>query len=78
MIIKTEQMISMTEANQNFSKAAKTADLYGKALILKNNKPKYLLIDINEYLELSDSEKISIIGKRILNKHLEAFKELAK
>ena len=80
MIIDTKQIISMTEANQNFSKASKTADLYGKAVIVKNNKPKYLLIDVNSgaYLELTVEEKIEIIAKRVLNKHILAFKELAK
>lgn len=80
MIIDTNQIISMTEANQNFSKAAKTADKFGRAVIIKNNKPKYLLIDINNsnYIELTDEEKIDIISNRILNKHILAFKELAK
>jgi antitoxin Phd len=80
MIIDTKQIISMTEANQNFSKASKTADLYGQAVIVKNNKPRYLLVDItNEnYLELTVDEKIEIIAKRILKKHIVAFKELAK
>ena len=57
MVINTKQIVSMTEANQNFSKVSKTADKYGEALIIKNNKPKYILIDINNYLELSDDEK---------------------
>ncbi len=80
MIIDTKQIISMTEANQNFSKASKTADLFGKAVIVKNNKPKYLLIDVNggSYIELTQDEKIEILAKRILNKHILAFKELAK
>lgn len=80
MIIDTKQIISMTEANQNFSKASKTADLYGKAIIVKNNRPRYLLVDINggAYLELTLEEKIEIIAKRVLKKHIVAFKELAK
>lgn len=80
MIIDTKQIISMTEANQNFSKASKTADMYGQALIVKNNKPRYLLIDIsnNNHLELTHEEKVEIIAKRILKKHILAFKELAK
>ena len=80
MIIDTKQIISMTEANQNFSKASKTADLYGKAIIVKNNRPKYVLIDVNSssYIELTEEEKIEIIAKRMLNKHIIAFKELAK
>lgn len=80
MVIDTKQIITMSDANQNFSKASKTADKYGEALIIKNNKPKYLLVDItNEnYIELTDDEKIEIVAKRVLKKHIEAFKELAK
>ena len=78
MVINTKQIVSMTEANQNFSKVSKTADKYGEALIMKNNKPKYILIDINNYLELSDDEKIEVVAKRVLAKHISAFKELAK
>lgn len=78
MKIDTKQIISMTEANQNFSKAAKTVDKYGEAIIIKNNKPKYVLIDFNNYFELTDDEKIEIAAKRILDKHINAFKELAK
>lgn len=80
MIIDTNQIITMTEANQNFSKASKTADKYGEAIIMRNNKPKYLLVDLssNTYLELTEDEKIEIVAKRILAKHIGAFKELAK
>ena len=78
MVINTKQIVSMTEANQNFSKVSKTADKYGEAFIMKNNKPKYILIDVNNYLELSDDEKIEVVSKRVLAKHISAFKELAK
>lgn len=80
MLIDTKQIITMTEANQNFSKASKTADNYGEAIIMKNNKPKYLLVDLtnDNYIELSEDEKIEVIAKRILSKHIAAFKELAK
>ena len=46
LIINTNQIISMTEANQNFLKASKTADKYAEAIIMENNKSKYVLIDI--------------------------------
>ncbi len=80
MIINTEQIISMTEANQNFSKAVKIVDKNKKAIVMKNNKPRYIIIDFNDnnFLELSDDEKILIISNRILNRHINAFKELAK
>ena len=44
MKIDTRAMISITEANQNFSKATKLADKMGSVTILKNNTPCYLLI----------------------------------
>jgi len=78
MMFKTSQIITTTETNQNFSKASKTVDEHGIALILKNNKPKYILMDIDQYFELSDDEKIEIVAKRILNRHIDAFKALAK
>ncbi len=80
MKIDTNQIISMTEANQNFSKASKTADKFGEAIIMKNNKPKYVLINFEDsrYMKLTEDEKVEIVAKRVLNEHIEAFKELAK
>ena len=80
MQLNTSQIISMTEANQNFSRAAKIAEKSGSAVIFKNNKPKYLLVDIaeNTILDLTDDEKIDIVAKRILKKYHKAFEELAK
>lgn len=81
MYIDTNTIFSMTQANQNFSQVAKTAEEKGEAIIFKNNKPKYIVIDIEKngsLLELSEDEKIDIVAKRILEKYLPAFKELAK
>ena len=81
MYIDTNTVFSMTQANQNFSQVAKTAEEKGEAIIFKNNKPKYLVIDIEKngsLLELSEDEKIDIVAKRILEKYLPAFMELAK
>ncbi len=80
MTINTEQIISMTEANQNFSKAVRIADKNGSAIVFKNNKPKYMIINIDEnpVFELTDDEKIDVAAKRILNRYRTAFKELAK
>ncbi len=80
MTINTNQIITMTEANQNFSKVVKIADKNGSAIVFKNNKPKYMIVNIEEnpIFELSDDEKIDVASKRILEKYLDAFKELAK
>ena len=40
MTIDTNTMISITEANQNFSKVTKLVDERGTAVILKNNVPR--------------------------------------
>lgn len=81
MLIDTNTMFSMTQANQNFSSVARTVDKNGEAVVLKNNKPKYLVIDMeNEdyILDLTDDEKIDIVAKRVLKRYLPAFKDLAK
>ena len=81
MFIDTKTMFSMTQANQNFSSVARSAEANGEAVILKNNHPKFLVLDVdneNFILDLSEDERIDIVAKRILNKYLPAFKELAK
>ncbi len=81
MYIDSNTIFSMTQANQNFSQVARTVDKKGEAVIFKNNKPKYLVVDTenSDYmLDLTDDEKIEIVAKRILARYLPAFKELAK
>ncbi len=81
MLINTDTMFSMTQANQNFSQVARMVDKKGEAVVIKNNKPKYIILDIESndlLLNLTDDEKIEIVAKRILNRYLPAFKELAK
>lgn len=80
MIVNTNQMLSVSEANQNFSKATKLADQNGSVLLLKNNRPSYMLISLhdNQEFELSDDEKIDVIARRVLERHRKAFEELAK
>ena len=81
MFIDTNTIFSMTQANQIFSAVARVVDSKGEAVVFKNNKPKYLVLDMeqsNMIFDLTDDEKIDIVAKRILEKYLLAFKELAK
>ena len=80
MQIDTNTIVSATEANQNFSRVTRIAEKNGQAVIFKNNKPKYLLIDLDQspLLELTDDEKIDIVAARILKRFKPAFEELAK
>ena len=79
-MINTNTIVSATEANQNFSRVTRIADANGQAVIFKNNKPKYLLIDMEStpYFDMTDDEKIDVIARRVLNKYRPAFEELAK
>lgn len=80
MTIKTEQILSATEINQNFSKATRMVEKTGSVVIFKNNKPRYMLVDIenNPVIDLTDDEKIDIVAKRILKKYRRAFEVLAQ
>ena len=81
MYINTETIFSMTQANQNFSVVARAVDREGEAVVFKNNKPKYLVVNMensDRLLDLTEDEKIDIVAKRILNKYIGAFRELAK
>ena len=72
MTIDTNQVLSITETNQNFSKAARIADRQGSVVVFKNNKPKYMLINLenNPLIDLTDEEKIDVVAKRVLEKHI--------
>lgn len=80
MMIDTKKIISITEANQNFSKAVRIADEQGDAILFKNNRPRYKLVNLEKEpdIELTEDEKIDVVAKRILRRHKAAFLELAK
>lgn len=80
MTIDANTIVSVSEANQNFSRVTRIADRYGQAVIFKNNRPKYILLDIDQspLLDMTDDEKIDIVAARILKKYKPAFEELAK
>lgn len=80
MTIDSNTIVSVSEANQNFSCVTRIADKNGQAVIFKNNRPKYLLLDIESspVLDMTDDEKIDLVAARILKKYKPAFLELAK
>ncbi|MBU5255825.1 type II toxin-antitoxin system Phd/YefM family antitoxin [Tissierella praeacuta] len=80
MNININNLVSISEANQNFSKVARMVDENGAAVILKNNKPRYVLIEYSqlEKEEIVDDIEVEDVAKNILSKHMRAFEELAK
>ena len=76
-----EKFVSITEANQNFSKVAKKCQEIGEVIILKNNKMAFSMksLDSNfDEMVMTDEEKLEIASKRVFKKYHKAFEELAK
>ena len=80
MMIDTNSIVSITEANQNFSRIARMVNETGSVIIMKNNAPRYLLIEFSQAAQeqtLPD-EDILTISQRFLTKNREAYEVLAK
>lgn len=83
MMVNTSVLVPMTEANQNFSKVTRLVDQSGVAVILKNNKPRYIVVDFAEYDEFqavreARKQKVENVAEQLIFENLEAFRELAK
>ena len=80
MTIDTNTMVSISEANQNFSKVARLVDERGSAVILKNNVPRYIVIDFSKMDEdvVALDEDVLSISKKLMEQNREAYEVLAK
>ena len=80
MMINSNTLVSITEANQNFSKVARLVDEQGCAVILKNNVPRYLVIEFSqaEQMQVAEDEDVMQISARLMQQNRAAYEELAK
>ena len=80
MTVDTNTLVSISEANQNFSKVARLVDKHGSAVILKNNIPKYLIIDFSRIDQdtVAGDDEVLRLSKMLLSKNREAYEVLAK
>ena len=80
MLVNTDAMVSITDANQNFSKVARLVDEKGSAVILKNNVPRYLVIDFSKVDadRIADDEDVLSLSRRFIRENREAYEVLAK
>ena len=80
MTIDTNTLVSITEANQNFSKVARLLDELGSVVILKNNAPRYLVIEFSKADDraIAPDEDVMAISERLLVQNQEAYEVLAK
>lgn len=79
-MVNTDNLISITEANQNFSKVARMVEEKGAAVILKNNVPRYIVIEFSraEQMQEASDEDVMSISKRLIEQNREAYKVLAQ
>lgn len=80
MMVNTDTMVSISEANQNFSRVARLVDEKGTVVIMKNNVPRYLLIDFSqaESMQVAQDEDVLSVSSRLIEKNRKAYEELAK
>lgn len=82
MIITSNRIVSVTEANQNFNKVAKTAEKYGDTVIFRRNKPAFILMDIEtmgeEFVNEYEKMKLKYLSDQLLCEYEVAYKALAK
>lgn len=67
MNLDTKMIVSISEANEDFSRVILLMENYGRVVLLRDNKPKYLLIDLEQetlIFDLTEEEKLEIATKR--------------
>ncbi|MFU9915724.1 type II toxin-antitoxin system Phd/YefM family antitoxin [Fannyhessea vaginae] len=79
MNVNTDTLISISEANQNFSKVARLVDKYGSAVILKNKSPRYVILESPKADEVSApaDDEIMALSDVFINKNTKVYEELA-
>ncbi len=80
MLVNSKAMVSISEANQNFSRVARLADEQGTVVIMKNNAPRYLLIDFSqaEAMQAASDEEVLAVSARLMQRNRDAYEVLAK
>ena len=80
MMINSSTLVSITEANRDFSKVVRLVDEQGSAVILKNNVPRHLIVNFSqaEQMQAAEDEDVMQISKRLIQQNRAAYEELAK
>ncbi|MFU9946475.1 type II toxin-antitoxin system Phd/YefM family antitoxin [Fannyhessea vaginae] len=82
MNVNTDTLVPISEANQNFSKVARLVDKYGSAVILKNNAPRYVILEFpkaqTDEIDLSTNDEVAALSDMFIKKNKKVYEELAK
>ena len=80
MMINLEHIMTVTEASQNFSSVAQAVDRAGTVVLMKNNRPKYVIASFEQLKDCSvaDTDMVAEMADKIMLEYDEAFRALAK
>ena len=80
MNINTNLIVPMAEANQNFSKVVRIVDENGMAVIMKNNKPRYMVVSFSEYdeIQMARNKLFNDTADSVIKENISALRELAE
>ena len=80
MDIESGRVVSLPEMDGSFSEIARLVDLYGSAVIALNDKPRYLVLDLNRDADIKDasSQEVQEISRRLIKRNRAVYQELAK
>ena len=80
MDIESGRVVSLPETDGSFSEIARLVDLYGSAVIALNDKPRYLVLDLNRDADIKDasSQEVQEISRRLIKRNRAVYQELAE
>ena len=80
MNVNTDTMVSISVANQNFSKVARLVDQYGSAVIMKNNAPRDIIYEFNQAdaMQAAADEDVLLSSQKLMTRNQHVYEELAK
>ena len=81
MDIESGKVVSLSATDGSFSEIARLVDLYGSAVVALNDKPRYLVLDLNrdaDIIEDASSQEVQEISRRLIKRNRAVYQELAK
>ena len=81
MMVDTKNLVSIAEANGDFSNVIQLVDQNGPVVILRDDTPRYLVIDLTRTdttVQDATEKEVMEISERLIAKNRKAYEELAK
>jgi antitoxin Phd len=82
MVIMSDRIVSVTEANQNFNKVTDQAKQLGDVVIFKRNKPALVMFDVEtmgeDFMREYEQLKLKYLSEEIMKEYKRAYQELSK